>query len=445
MLLSLMRKHAKSWLIKFLIGIIAIVFIFYFGYSFRSKKGIKIAYVNGELISGVEYEKTYRNMLQSLQAEYKTVWNENLVKLFDLERKALEKLVDEKLISQEAKRIGLDVTEEEVQNQIMALPVFQFKGQFDINRYRTLLHQNRMTPEDFEEEVARELRQKKIEQFLFALLPVPDQEVMDYYNFTNEKVKIGFVTFSPENFTEDITIDRSSMEKYFEENKEAYRIPDKIRSTYILIDPDIYKEGISVTAQDIKDYYEDHLDIFKEKKQVKARHILFKLDPNASAEDDKKVREKALKVLEKAKKGEDFDLLVKEYSEGPSADEGGDLGFFSRGQMVKAFEDAAFKMKKGDIGELVRTAFGYHIIRLDDIKKASTKSLNEVREQVVNLLKDMISSDLAHEKALTLVDQMPYDVDLKKYAEENKVVVKQTDYFSEEEPIPEISGDVKLK
>ena len=128
MVLSLMRKHAKSWLIKFLIAIIAIVFIFYFGYSFTSQRGVKVASVNGENISGLEYQKAYRGLLEALQKEYKDVWSDNLIEVFDLKNRALENLIDQKLLSQEARRIGLDINEKEIQDQIMAYPAFQFQG-----------------------------------------------------------------------------------------------------------------------------------------------------------------------------------------------------------------------------------------------------------------------------------------------------------------------------
>ena len=171
-MLSLMRKHAKSWLIKFLIFIIAIVFIFYFGYSFTARRGLKMAYVNGDLISGLEYDKTYRDLLEALQKQYKDMWNDNLIKTFDLKNRALEGLISQKLISQEAKRLGLDVTEEEVQKAIMNYPAFQVNGQFVIGRYRSLLNYNRMKPEDFEASISQDLLEEKLKQFLFAFMEV---------------------------------------------------------------------------------------------------------------------------------------------------------------------------------------------------------------------------------------------------------------------------------
>ena len=445
MLLSLMRKHAKSWLIKFLIGIIAMVFIFYFGYSFSSKEGRKVAYVNGEMISGVEYDKAYRSMLDALQREYKSVWSDSLVKAFNIKNRALDKLITQKLVSQEAKRIGLDVTEKEVQNEIMGNPAFQFQGRFDENRYRSLLTNNRMKPEDFEAEFTQELLQKKVGQLLMTFLPVTDQETLDHYVFSNGKVKIGFVKFLPEQFKEAVQTDQTSLEKYFKDHLEEYRIPEKIKIAYILIDPDAFKGKVVIQDQEVNNYYEDYLESFKQKKQVRARHILFKLDRDASKEEEEKVREKASSVLEKARTGEDFIALAKEYSEGPTAKDGGDLDYFSQGQMVKPFEDVAFKMKKDEISDLVRTDFGFHIIFLEDIKEARTKSLEEVRQDIEKTLEGIAHSDLAHEKALSMIDQMPYDVELAEYAPEHGLSSNLTDYFAQNEPVPDIKGDEKLR
>ncbi|MFH1487482.1 MAG: SurA N-terminal domain-containing protein, partial [Pseudomonadota bacterium] len=445
MLLSLMRRHAKSWLIKFLIGIIAVVFIFYFGYSFSSKEGIKIAQVNGEPISGIEYDKAYRSLLETLQRQYQNVWNDSLVKAFDIKNRALEKLISQKLVSQEAMKIGLDVTEKEIQNEIIASPAFQFNGRFDENRYRSLLTNNRMKPEDYEAEVAQDLLQRKVGQLLMTFLPVTDQEVRDQYIFSKGKVKISFVKFLPEQYKEIVQIDQVELEKYFKEHQQEYRIPEKIDVAYIVIDPETFKDRVSVTDAEVKGYYEDHIEAFKQKKEVKARHILFKLKPDASEEEEKASREKASKVLEKARKGEDFASLAKEYSEGPTAEEGGDLGYFSEGQMVKPFEEAAFKMKKGEISDLVRTDFGFHIILLEDIKEARTKTLDEVGKEIADNLTLIACTDLAHEKALSMTDQMPYEVDLSKYAPEHGFSVTRTGYFARNEPIPFIKGDDKLR
>lgn len=219
MLLNLIRRHAQSWLIKFVVGIIALVFIFYFGYSFKTATGGKAASVNGEAITGADYQKTYRSMIEALQREYKSVWNENLVKVFNVKGRALESLIVQKLVSQEAKKMGFQVTEKEVQEQILTYPAFQSRGRFDEGRYRALLQNNRMKPEDFEAGLERELLQRKVEQFLGTFVTISDQDVLDYYTFSNEKVKISFVTFLPENYKGSVNPSEEEIQKHFQENK----------------------------------------------------------------------------------------------------------------------------------------------------------------------------------------------------------------------------------
>lgn len=444
MLLSLMRKHAKSWLIKFFIAIIAVVFIFYFGYSFRAERALKIAYVNGELISGQEYQKTYRDLVDALRTQYKDFWNDSLIEAFNLKNRALEDLISRKLVEQEAKRLGFQVTDEEIQRAISRYPAFQVNGQFEVGRYRSLLAQNRMTPEDFEAGLAQELLGEKVRQFLLVFMPVTEQEVLDQYTFSNEKVKISFVQFKPEDFKGSITPDQKALEQYFKDHQETYRVPEKIKITYVEIDPESSKDKTKIGEEEIKEYYEYHPEAFREPKQVKVRHILFKLNQEAQGDEEDKVKQKARAVLEEARKGEDFAALASKYSEGPTKSEGGDLGYISPGTMVRPFEEAAFKLEKGEISDLVRTSFGYHIIKVEDIKEERVKELDEVREQIKEALVQSSAIEMAHERGLSLVDEMPYEVDLGQFATKHDLSLKHTDYFSRTDPVPMIGNDAKL-
>jgi peptidyl-prolyl cis-trans isomerase D len=444
MLLNLMRKHAKSWLIKFLVGIIAAVFIFYFGYSFRTGEANKVASVNGEVITGVDYQKTYRSMLETLQREYRSVWNENLVKLFNVKGRALESLISQKLISQEAARIGFGVTEKEIQEQILSYPAFQTGGRFDESRYRMLLQNNRMTPEDFEAGLERELLQRKIEQFLGTFITVTDQDVLDYYTYSNEKIKIGFVEFLPENYKGAVKVSDEAMEKYFQENQEMYRIPEKIKTAYVVFDPEGLRGSVKIQDRDVQDFYNENNAMFTEEREVKVSQILFKLDEDASEEQESKVREKALSVLKKAREGEDFASLARKHSEDPSKGKGGDLGYLKPGEMVSAVEEAVSKMKKGEISEPVRSPFGYHIVKVEDIKESRLIPFEEAREKVTERLRNQAAADMAHDKALSFLDQMPYQTDLRQFASEHKLSTRESEYFSAGEPIEGIGEEPKL-
>ncbi len=446
MLLSLMRKHAKSWLIKVMIGMISVFFVLYFGYSFTEKKGVKVASVNGEPISRLEYDETKRRLRENIQQQYGNLANEDLMKMLDIDNMALESLISQRLINQEAKKIGMDITEKEIQEEILAYSYFQTDGHFDERRYNFLLSQNRMSPEEFEAGISQQLLERKLRQFLTTFSLVTDQELLDDYTFDNEKIMISYVQFMPEEYEGLVEYEPKALEDYFAEHREEYRMPERIKIAYITIDPNDFTDGVVISDEEIESYYEENIDLYQEKRQVKARHILFKLDADNSEEEQEKVKEKALSVLEKARAGEDFADLAKKYSEGPNSEEGGDLGYFSQGDMPKPFDDAAFGMEKGEISDLVRTSYGYHIIKVEDIKEARPKSLDEVKDEIRSRLLQIATGDSAHEKALSLIDQMPYEgVVLTQYAEAHQVPVKQSEFFTRNEAIPGIGDDPGIK
>lgn len=445
MFITMMRRHTKGIMIKVMVGLIATVFIFWGIYSFRETPGTKIAYVNGDLISGQEYEAIYREMLNALQKQYKEYWNDNLIKVFQLRQKALESLINKRLISQEAARIGLNVTDDEVANAIRTYPAFQLNGEFDESRYMSLLRYNRMEPSDFESGIKLELLGQKIHHFIKCFLPIIDAEIMDYYTYQREKINIGFVSFNPQDFKGKIELNETEKEDYFTENKEKYRIPAKIKIAYLAIDPSDFADKVTISEREISDFYELNQERFKDPKQIKARHILFKLSPDASKSEDATAKEKALAILKRAKDEEDFSALARKYSQGPTASKGGDLGYFKKDQMLKPFEEVAFNLKIGEIGGPVRTQFGWHIIKVEDIKEANIKTLPEVRSQIVATLKKDITGDMAHERILTFLDQMPYNVNLAAYAAKEGLKVNESDYFSKDGNIPGLGEDERLK
>lgn len=444
MLLSLMRKHAQSWIIKFLIGIIVVVFVLYFGYNFNSDDHIKVAEVNGEAISRLEYEKAYNDMLTSYQNQYKSFWNDKIAEALDLKTRAIEGLIEQKLIAQEAERLGLTVTKSEIQSKILEIPAFLTDGKFDENSYRNVLLNNRTTPEAFEESYTRELLQQKVAQLVTTFITPSTQDLLDNYRYENEKVKVGFVKFTPDEFKAAVTIDKKALESFFNEKKEGYRVPEKIKIAYIKIGAEKFSNNVILEEDDLKAYYEDNMDMFTQEEQVKASHILFKTAEGASPEEVKKIEEKAASVLERAKKGEDFAALATEFSDDSSKSKGGDLGYFTKGRMVKEFEDAAFNLKPGEISDLVKSTYGFHIIKVEDKKERSVKTYDEAKAQIDSILRRTKSMDIADERARTLLDQMPYDVDLEKYASENNEQYVTTDFFSQAQPAQVIMNNTKL-
>jgi peptidyl-prolyl cis-trans isomerase D len=445
MFITLMRRHTKSILIKIMVGLIAVVFIFWGIYSIREKRGSKVAYVNGDLITGQEYDLRYRELLDSLQKQYKEYWNDNLIKVFQLRERALDSLVDEKLTMQEADSLGLKVTDDEISDAIFSAPAFQEGGKFSMAKYRSILRYHRMEPVDFESRIGSDLLNQKIGLFIQSFFPITEDEIMDYYTYQKEKINIAFASFDPKDFKGKEEIKEDEKKEYFEKNKERYRVPAQIKIAYLVIDPSDYTEKATVSEREISDFYELNMAMFQEPKQVKARHILLTVSKDASAAEDAKIKDKALDLLKQAKAGDDFSELAKKNSQGPTGPEGGDLGYIQEGQMVKPFEDLAFSLKKGEIGGPVRTRFGWHIVKVEDVKEAAEKTLLEVRDEIITALKKDISKDMARERVLALVDQMPYDTDLGHYAAQNGFTVTESDFFPKQGAIPELGADEKLQ
>ncbi len=444
MFITLMRKHTKSIIIKVMVGLIGVVFVFWGIYTFRERPGSKIAYVNGDLITGLEYDAVYRDMLDALQKQYREYWSDNLIKVFQLRQRALNSLIEKRLISQEAGRLGLGVTDEEVSDAILTYPAFQVNGEFDEGRYRSLLRYNRMEPSDFESGIKEELLGEKIRQLITCFFPITDKEVMDYYTYSKEKINVGFVSLNPEDFKEEVEVRQDEEKAYFEQNKERYRVPEKIKIAYLSLDPSDFEDKVTVTEEEISDYYELNQERFKDPEQVKARHILFKVAPNASESEEAEAKEEAVAILKRARAGEDFSGLARKYSQDPSASKGGDLGYFKRGKMDKPLEDLAFGLKPGELGGPVRTKIGWHILKVDDVKEASIKTLPDVRDEIIETLKRDVGRDMARERLLSLMDQMPYDIDLTTYAAQHGLTAIESDYFPKKGNVPGLGGDEKF-
>ena len=198
--------------------------------------------------------------------------------------------------------------------------------------------------------------------------------------------------------------------------------------------PKNFEAGVTVTAEDIRDYYESNTEKFKEPKTVQARHILIKVDQNAKPEAVESARRKAEDVLKLAREGQDFAALARKYSEGPTKTKGGDLGTFRREAMVKPFADKAFSLKAGDISDPVRTRFGWHIIKVEKVNPAKTRSLDEARNEIEKTLQTDRARNLAYDEAENVYDATFEGRDLADIAQERNLKMMMTELFAQKKP-----------
>ena len=432
-MLSLMRKHAGSWMIKVLLFAIVVVFSFWGVGSFRSRQNTRLAEVNGEEISYEQYRQSYNNLLDQYRQMYGGQLNDDVLKLLRPREQALDQLVNRVLMLQEAHRLQLRVTAQEIAAAIRRYPAFQANGVFDYNRYNRLLMQLRMTPEEFENNQKEGLLLQKLMALVQDGVIVFEAEAREWYDWDKAEVNLSYVLFSPERY-QDISPKDEDVQEYFNSHKNDYMTDPQVKVRYLFFDPERYRDAVEVSDDEVAQYYADHSEEFNVEKTVEARHILFKLNADADDQTVADQKKKAMEVYEKAKGGADFAELAKQYSEGPSRDSGGYLGAFKRESMVAPFAEKAFAMQPNEISEPVRTKFGWHIIKVEKVNPASTKTLDEVRASIIDTLKTEKARAKALEKAETVFDNVFDGDDLSVVGQTYGVPVTVTEFFTRQKP-----------
>jgi peptidyl-prolyl cis-trans isomerase D len=438
-MLRLMRDYATSWLIKIILGAVVVVFVFWGVGSFRNRKSDVIASVNGEAVSLEEYRSTYNNLLEQMRQRFGTNLNEEVLQMLRLDQQALNQLIEQRLVMQEVARLNFRVTDEEVVRTIQNISSFQTNGVFDSRLYTTVLTYNRMTPEGFEAAQKERLLIEKLHTYLFSNFQVSENELREYYDWKNVTVSIDYALFNPETY-QTIELTDEALETYFNDHKESYKTDPLLKVQYLHFDPQDYKAEVQISAEDMETYYLDNREKFATPKTVEARHILFKVDTDASKEAVDAAKAKAEDILGRVRKGEDFASMAKQYSEGPSKENGGQLGAFRKEDMVAPFSEKAFSMQPGEVSEPVRTQFGWHLIKVEKVNEASIQSLEDAKKSIQATLTDDQAKTLAYDKADLFYETTLEGDHIAKIGKEMGLEVKTTGLFSIAGPEKEVKN-----
>jgi peptidyl-prolyl cis-trans isomerase D len=443
-MLSLMRKHAQSWLIKFALGAIIVVFIFWYGWNYRAQRGNRIAVVNDSPIVLDEFRSVYEQLVEGYRRQFGNAFDEKLVESLNLKRQALDQLINHTLLLQESTRLKFRVTNEELLRAIQQVPAFQRNGRFHPQVYQRVLRRNRMTPEMYEEIKKSELLINKLQSFFLESIKVSEAEALETYKWLKEEVSLDYVVFKPSAHG-NVEVTPEEVETYFAKHKKTYETPPELKVQYLLLDFNEFEAQAKVSEEEVSSYFEINKDDYSTPKKVRARHILFKVRSDAKPEEIEEARQKALNVLKEARSGKDFGKLAKEYSDDPgSRGKGGDLGFFSKDSMVKPFSDVAFAMKPGEISEPVRTSFGWHIIKVDVVQEAKEPALAEVADEIRSKLLKDAARTLAFDRAEEIYEACYGAGNISDVAKANHLKVHETGFFSSNGPIKGIKEEKKF-
>jgi peptidyl-prolyl cis-trans isomerase D len=438
-MLDRMRRH-RDWL-KWSLGLVCVAFVLFYIPDFLRGSGADaassdtVAKVDGREITSGEFRRTYQAQLQAYRSAYGNNMSEQLLKQLGIDQQILQQMVDERAALAEADRVGISVSDEEVRQRIFSMPAFQENGQFiGDSRYQQLLRMQRppLTPSDFEDNVRHGLAVEKLRASITDWLSVPDSELEKEYRRRNDKVKLAVVSFTADNFRSQVSASDAEVASYFDAHKNDFKIPEKRKIRYLLIDVDALRAKVTIPESDVEKEYKNNEEQYKTPEQVRASHILLKTE----GKDDAAVKAKAEEILKQAKSGADFAELAKKNSEDEaSAKNGGDLDYFGKGRMVPEFDAAVFAMQPGQVSDLVKTQYGYHIIKLVDKKPATTRPYAQVRQQLHDQLAYQRAQAQAADLAQNLEKQIKSPGDLDKVGKAQGLTVQESGFFARDEPI----------
>jgi peptidyl-prolyl cis-trans isomerase D len=349
------------------------------------------ASVDGKTIPMKDFLDAYRRLVKRYSDGGKNKTDPETLKALGVPKRVLDELISEKVLEVVASRFGIEVTPAEIRQAIETSSYLQDQGKFiGIERYKALLAANDLSVEEFEEEMRTAQLRKKVRAIITDSMEIPDRELREEFSNANQKTQVEFAILKKEDFKKRVKPTDAELHAYFDGHKTEYQIKEKRKAQYLLIPYSIMLPGVKVTDQEIMDEWEKS----PHSETVEAAHILLKVDdPSKDAE----VKAKAEGILKQLKNGGNFAELAKKFSQDPgSAAQGGILPPFSRGQMVKEFENAAFSLKPGETSGLVRSQYGYHIIRT---MRHETPTLESDRSNILIRLRVKKAQELAKAKA----------------------------------------------
>jgi len=448
-MLKVMREsfHQLKWIL------LAVVAAFIIGFVFidmglggaRDRQVTERAYaarVNGSTISYRDYQRALYFTTENYKRMYGAQFTDEMANAMGIPKQVLDTLVDQRLLLQEAERLHMTATQEEVRRKILEIPTLnpdgKFVGQELYNRFVQQIGFDNAA--DFEDDLARQITVDKMESALTDAVVVSPKAADAEYRRISENAKIRYVLYPMERELATATVTPAEVQSYYEANKSKYVHGEQRELRYLIADYAKIRATIQPSEQQLRERYEAAKDTFKQPKQSHAQHILIKLDKDATPEQVAAAKAKADALVAQLKAGADFGALAKANSADPgSAPQGGDLGWFPQGQMVPAFDQVAFSAPIGQI-ETVQSQFGWHIIKVLERKDESTKPFEEVRGQLAQQVVDQTAKDQARDAIAKVMqsirDAKPKTADeFSKFAN-NIVASNDTKWFQKADQIP---------
>jgi peptidyl-prolyl cis-trans isomerase D len=457
MALKWLRDNLRH--LKFILwGVVAVFILLVFvdwgaGRAGRGGGGNAAVRIGSRVVSESEFVDEMRRLDQRFSQIYGAQWNDIRGQI-DLARQTANFFIDRELQIKEAEEIGLKVTREELQEAILKDPSFRDEhGNFvGAETYKRILRAYfRMTPEEYEERLTQDLLIGKLNALTERNVWISDAEVEREFRRQREVSDFDLVQLRYEPFLSEVNVTEDDIRAAYQATAEEYRRDEERSIRYLLVETSRLRRTMPVDDAELRAYYDQHSDEFLQGEQARARHILIRVAPDATDVERGEAELRAKGVAQIARSGADFAALAAEHSDDPgSKDNGGDLGWFGRGQMVSEFENAVFAAKPGDIIGPIRSQFGFHIIKVEGFRPAHQQPFEEVEDQIrFRVLEDRAAAE-AEARADVLARRLksePPGTQEQWQAiadEDDAVVLNQSPPFAAGQPVPGASNGPEL-
>src|SRR5438874_1144521 len=390
---DLIYKHKR--IVQVILALITLPFAFFgVDYYFRQSGGADtVAKVGDYKVSQAEFDQALREQQDRMRQTLGRNYDPSIFDTPEARYALVDQLVNQRVLENQAHAGRLRVTDPQLYQFISQLQPFQVDGKFSPERYKEMLQAQGMSPLQFEQRVRGELILQPLQEPLVNGNIVARASTERYLSLLEQQREVAVATVDPEAFMKSVKIDDAQVKAFYEQNPEAYETPEQAKIEYVTLTPDALAPRIKVDPAEVKAAYDANARQYGTPEERQASHILIALKPDAKEEEKAAAKKKADALFAQAKANPaKFAELAKANSQDPgSAQQGGDLGSFGRGSMVKPFEDAAFAAKVGDIVGPVQTDFGYHIIKVTGVTPSHVQGFDDVKGQ--------IEADLKRQKA----------------------------------------------
>lgn len=385
------RNNKK--IVQIFLALITLPFAF-FGvdsYVRNSGAGRDMASVGDTKITVQQFEQSLRERQDQLRRSMGASFKAEMMNTPEAKLGVLNSLIDQRLLLLETEKNHLGTSDEALREVISKIPALQEDGKFSMSRYETALRAQGMSQPQFEAKLRQDLTLQQLIGAIGDTAFVSDTQAEALLRLQSETRQFSELRIAPEQFADKVKIDPAAAQKYYDDNKARFEVPEQIKAEFLVLSLDALLAQVSVGDAEVKSWYDGHQDRYQQPEERRASHILIVTNGDVDKEQAKAKAEEVLKEVQKSPAK--FAELAKQYSQDPgSAQKGGDLGYFGRGMMVKPFEEIVFAQKEGDVSGLVQSDFGYHIIKVTGIKPGTLRPLDEVRAEIAKELKTQAAS-----------------------------------------------------